>query len=103
MSFCKDWLKSSTVNALGRGGLPPKLPAADLTLLRWAQQAALSPADCTEETVRELGSLGFDDRAILDAALTVAYFSFVNRLVLTLGVEVEQDYAKTCGAGYHGS
>jgi alkylhydroperoxidase family enzyme len=41
--------------------------------------------------------LGFDDRAILDAALTVAYFSFVNRLVLLLGVEVEKDYASTCG------
>jgi len=93
----------STVSSLGRGELPAKLAAADLTLLRWAQQAALSPADCTEEAVRELRSLGFDDRAILDAALTVAYFSFVNRLVLTLGVEVEQDYAKTCGAGYHGS
>src|SRR6266849_2347604 len=89
----------STLNSLGRGELPPKLAAADLTLLRWAQQAALSPADCTEEAVRELRSLGFDDRAILDATLTAAYFSFVNRLVLTLGGEVEQDYAKTCKAG----
>lgn len=36
--------------------------------------------------------------AVLDAALTVAYFSFVNRLVLLLGVELESDYEKTCGA-----
>ncbi len=87
-----------TVEALGRGELPPGLAAAELALLQWAQRGALSPAKCTEATIRELASLGFDDRAILDAALTVAYFSFVNRLVLTLGVEVEQDYAKTCKA-----
>jgi hypothetical protein len=35
-------------------------------------------------------------RGVLDAALTVAYFSFVNRLVLLLGVHVEQDFQVTC-------
>ena len=31
------------------------------------------------------------DREILDATLAVGYFNFVNRVVLTLGVELEQD------------
>lgn len=31
------------------------------------------------------------DREILDATLATAYFNFVNRIVLTLGVELEQD------------
>jgi len=47
--------------------------------------------------VKTLRAQGFDDRAILDAALTVAYFSFVNRLTLLLGVPIEVDYARTCG------
>jgi alkylhydroperoxidase family enzyme len=34
---------------------------------------------------------GLDDRSILDAALVIAYFNFVNRLVLGLGVETEQE------------
>ncbi|MBK5192462.1 MAG: peroxidase, partial [Flavobacteriaceae bacterium] len=29
--------------------------------------------------------------AILDATLVVSYFNFVNRMVLTLGVEIETD------------
>jgi|TARA_B110000196_G_scaffold127455_1_gene110556 hypothetical protein len=37
-----------------------------------------------------------DDRAILDAALVVGYFNFVNRIVLSLGVYLEQDE----GQGY---
>lgn len=93
----------ATVESLAGGELPPKLAAAELALLRRAYRAALSPADCTEASIRELVSLGFDDRAILDAALTVAYFSFVNRLVLSLGVEVEQGYAKSCNPMYQGA
>ena len=43
-----------------------------------------------------LRDAGFDDRAILDATLTLGYFNFVNRLVLCLGVHLEEDYADTC-------
>ena len=39
---------------------------------------------------------GLVERAILDAALVIAYFNFVNRLVLGLGVQLEQDK----GEGY---
>ncbi|MDA3951400.1 MAG: carboxymuconolactone decarboxylase family protein [Spirochaeta sp.] len=31
------------------------------------------------------------DRAVLDATLVIGYFNFVNRIVLTLGVELESD------------
>ena len=44
-----------------------------------------------------LRELGMDDRAILDAILTVGYFNFVNRLVLATGLEVEPNYTDTCG------
>ena len=40
---------------------------------------------------------GLDDRCILDANLVAAYFNFVNRLVLGLGVELEDDG----GTGYN--
>jgi uncharacterized peroxidase-related enzyme len=88
----------AVVESLSRGELPVELEAADLALLRWAGRAALWPHECTESDLQSLRSFKFDDKAILDAALTVAYFSFVNRLVLTLGVELEKDYASTCKA-----
>jgi len=88
----------AVVDSLARGELPVELEPADRGLLRWARTAALQPCDCSQSDLQSLRSMGFDDRAILDAALTVAYFSFVNRLVLALGVEVEEDYASTCKA-----
>ncbi len=87
---------AATVDALGHGDFPGTLQPADLALGHWARQVAVDPAGCSEAMVRELRSRGFDDRAVLDAALTVAYFSFVNRLVLALGVHLEEGYQKTC-------
>lgn len=88
--------RPAIVESLCRGELPESLVPADLALLSWARKGAVDPAGCSEASVRDLRTHGFDDRAILDAALTVAYFSFVNRLALLLGVDVEADYAKTC-------
>ena len=86
----------AVVESIARGEFPVQLDPAELALLRWARGAALRPRECSESGLQNLRSVGFDDKAILDAALTVAYFSFVNRLVLVLGVELERDYASTC-------
>jgi uncharacterized peroxidase-related enzyme len=88
---------SEVVDSLGRGEIPVSLPEADRALLRWAATTATEPSRSDEADIAELRRLDYDDRAILDAALTIAYFSFVNRLVLLLGVEVEDDYQTTCG------
>ena len=82
------------VEALVKGELPAALPEPDRILLAWAREAALRPAECAEASPRSLRDTGLDDRAILDAALTVAYFSFVNRIVFLLGVHLEDNYAE---------
>lgn len=87
------------IDALGRGDLPAELTPAQRALFGWAKRAALEPWTCDEGAIDALRSHGFDDRALLDAALTVSYFSFVNRLVLLLGVHLEKNYAATCGSG----
>lgn len=92
---------AAVVEGIGRGEVPDGLPPAEQTLLRWVTQAARRPAACTEADIAELRCAGFDDRAILDATLTIAYFSFVNRLVLLLGVVVEEDFETTCGDSEH--
>ncbi len=38
-----------------------------------------------------LRATGMDDRGVLDATLVVSYFNFVNRMVLALDVELEED------------
>lgn len=48
------------------------------------------------EFIEKLKNIGLEDEAILDATLVVAYFNFVNRMVLGLGVELENEK----GEGY---
>ncbi len=86
-----DWLSPATE---ATGG--DKLDARSRALLEWAREATLTPHLSTEAAVQALRDVGFDDRAILDATLTVGYFCFVNRLVMLLGVSVEEDFEDTC-------
>lgn len=84
------------VVALEGGEVPEALSEADGLLLTWAKRSTRLPADATEADVVALREAGFDDKAILDATLTLSYFNFVNRLVLLLGVHLEEGYEATC-------
>lgn len=69
----------------------------DKLLCQYAQTLTLTPNKINEEIhISALKEAGFSHRAILDTALVTAYFNFVNRLVLGLGVQLEQDK----GEGY---
>jgi uncharacterized peroxidase-related enzyme len=72
------------------------LPAGEQALLAWAMHATRAPADAGQADLEALRAHGYDDRALLDATLTVGYFNFVNRLVLLLGVDLEEGYERTC-------
>jgi len=44
-----------------------------------------------EDFTQKMKVLGYSDSAILDLVLVVAYFNFVNRIALSLGLEIETD------------
>jgi AhpD family alkylhydroperoxidase len=71
-------------------------PPLDDRLRDWAQRLARTPEASAPRDLEVLRDAGLDDRAILDAILTVAYFSYVNRLVLATGLRLEADYEQTC-------
>ncbi len=50
-----------------------------------------------EDFTIKLKRHGISDNAILDTVLVISYFNFVNRIVLSLGVELETDN----GTGYN--
>lgn len=58
-------------------------------LAAWAEKITRTPAACTEDDVAALRRVGLDDRAIHDAAQTIAYFNYINRIADSLGVKVE--------------
>ncbi|MGE3885498.1 MAG: carboxymuconolactone decarboxylase family protein [Vicinamibacterales bacterium] len=74
--------------------LPPD--PLDPRLEAWAARVARTPEQCSAADLEELRAIGLSDRAILDAILTVAYFSFANRLVLATGLALEAGYEATC-------
>jgi uncharacterized peroxidase-related enzyme len=68
------------------------LPEADRALCDYARILTEAPDRAAQEDLTApLKAAGLSDRAILDATLVIAYFNFVNRIVLALGVHLEQD------------
>lgn len=64
----------------------------DRLLCDYAWELTKTPSTETENNFfKPLRKLGLEDRAILDATLVVAYFNFVNRIVLGLGVSLEEN------------
>jgi len=55
----------------------------------YALKLTLAPAGMSQQDVENLRGVGLSDRAIHDAAGVVAYYNFVNRVALGLGVELE--------------
>ena len=71
------------------------LTNADVALCNYAKDLTLLPNSITEgNQITSLKVTGFDDNAVLDAAMIINYFNFVNRMVLGLGVHLEKDEGK---------
>lgn len=60
----------------------------------FAEALTLHPSGDQQARIDRLKAVGFSDRAILDATLVTSYFNFVNRIVLSLGVDLEADGGK---------
>lgn len=72
-----------------------ELGEVDFILCEMAEALTLSPGDQpNSKSLEKLRSLGIDDRAILDATLVIAYFNFVNRIVMNLGVQLDSGEEK---------
>ncbi|MBI3566351.1 MAG: peroxidase-related enzyme [Elusimicrobia bacterium] len=82
--------KDADVMAAIREGRWRALDARTSRLCRYAEKITRDPASIRESDVALLRACGLDDRAILDAAQIAAYFNFVNRLVLGLGIGLEE-------------
>lgn len=71
------------MSADGLETLEPRLS----NIVRHADKLTSAPSAMTESDLGELRAVGLSDKDILDLTLIVAYFNFVNRIALGLGVE----------------
>ena len=74
---------SALINADGLETLEPRLS----NIVRHAEKLTDVPGAMTESDLGELRAVGLSDKDILDLTLITAYFNFVNRIALGLGVE----------------
>ena len=70
------------MTADGLETLEPRLS----NIVRHAEKLTTAPIAMTESDLDELRTEGLSDKDILDLTLIVAYFNFVNRIALGLGV-----------------
>lgn len=80
---------AALVEELKQTGDSARFTPRERALVAYARKLTLQPTTMGSGDVKALRSAGFNDEEILMASLTAAYFNFVNRLVLGLGVELE--------------
>lgn len=71
-----------------------EIPETDHLLCNLAERLTLNKEPDYAEEIKGLQNAGIEDRAILDAVQVIAYFNFVNRMVLGLGVEFTEEEMK---------
>lgn len=89
------WKDNAKTEALKQDYTQVALSEVDRALCDMAKALTLDPGESAKgQEVAKLKQLGLEDRAILDATLVIAYFNFVNRIVLNLKVELGEEEAK---------
>ena len=88
----KYWKNEEKVYQLADDFSALKLSAIDQQLCKLAVNLTVHPSSNKCQNInRRLKKLGLTDSAFLDATLVIAYFNFVNRIVLNHQVELEED------------
>jgi uncharacterized peroxidase-related enzyme len=85
--YVKDDVLTMLVEADGLETLEPRLS----NIVRHAEKLTSAPGAMTESDLGELRAVGLSDQDVLDMTLIVAYFNFVNRIALGLGVTFSAD------------
>ncbi|MBW6481633.1 MAG: peroxidase-related enzyme [Vicingaceae bacterium] len=84
------WKDKEKVEKFRLNYVSVNLSERELALCEYAKQLTLFPSEDIG-LVEKLKTIGLSDKLILDATLVIAYFNFVNRMVLGLGVNLEEN------------
>ncbi len=67
-------------------------------MLEFSRKLTTSPSDMNRSDVEELRKAGLDDAAIVELVSVTAYFNFINRVALGLGVRLDEALEGAAGA-----
>jgi len=89
------WKDEELTHQLRKNFVGANLNGKEMALCEFASKTTFQIGEISGVALTSiLKNVGLSDSAILDATLVVSYFNFVNRIVLTLGVELEKDSGK---------
>ncbi len=88
------WKDEERTGKLAKNRSEMNLSETDRLLCNFAEKLTLNREQNYSKDVKRLKEAGIEDRAILDAVQVIAYFNFVNRMVLGLGVEFSEEEMK---------
>lgn len=89
------WKDEQRVRMLAQDFETADLDECDRSLCEYALDLTVEADQIYEYLhIEQLKACGLDDRGVLDAAMIISYFNFVNRMVLGLGLELETDRGK---------
>ncbi len=91
MNFWKD---EDRLKALKEDFRNADLDSKALVLAEHAWNLTKDPSYTTEAVIQRIRDQCWNDRAILDANMVVCYFNFVNRMVMGLGANLEENAGK---------
>jgi len=85
------WKNNSRIDRLKKDYHTADLSQKEIALCDFAVHLTQNPAAHEQQNFTSpLKDKGLDDAAILDVVLVTSYFNFVNRMVMALGVELEE-------------
>jgi len=91
------WKNDEKLKSLKLNYQNTDLSAREKNLCEYAEKLTLEPGSSLKnDLTNNLKEIGISDSGVLDATLVIAYFNFVNRIVLSLNVGIEKD----AGTGY---
>jgi len=84
------WKNDWKIEKLAAEDYTEILSPKEIALCKFSKHLTINPAEHENtDFTSNLKDFGLSDAAILDLVLVTAYFNFVNRIVLSLGVELE--------------
>ncbi|HHS50770.1 MAG TPA: peroxidase [candidate division Zixibacteria bacterium] len=88
------WKDSRRIDLLAEDYRSAGLDDRETAICEYAQNLTRNPGNASEQSIKALSEQGLSDDEILTITLIAAYFNFVNRIVLGLGVEFTPDEAQ---------
>jgi len=89
------WKDSKKLRLLIQNPAESFLTPREVALCNFARHLTVNPQEHENtDFTKELRKQNITDSGILDTTLVIAYFNFVNRIVLALNVEIEADAGK---------